>query len=146
MPDDGDPRPGAAPDPAGGPAEDRAPDTAGAEVRPLTHEELEVARLPHPRAPFEQVVRFAYTFDGYARFGMRLCGEMANRAASQFVAAGELPAWLRGDLDRLRACLFFEARRWILLEREPDTRALIYVHRLIEAIGDELPTDGAPPR
>lgn len=129
----GDPRPDDA-DAAGRPAD-------GGEVRRLAHDELRPEHLPHPRDPFEEVVRFAYTFDGYERFGMRLCGEMANRAASSFVASGELPAWLEGDLDRLRGCLFFEARRWILLEREPDTRALIYVHRLIEAIGDPL----APP-
>jgi hypothetical protein len=146
MSDAADPREGAAPDPDGASEAPAPSDPAGEAVRPLAHEELEAERLPHPRAPFEEVVRFAYTFDGYARFGMRLCGEMANRAASRFVEAGELPGWLRGDLDRLRACLFFEARRWILLEREPDTRALIYVHRLIEAIGDELPVDGSAPR
>jgi hypothetical protein len=134
---------------------DRRPDDAanGAqagsssdEVRRLAHDELRREHLPHPRDPFEEVVRFAYTFDGYERFGMRLCGEMANRAASAFVATGELPAWLAGDLDRLRGCLFFEARRWILLEREPDTRALIYVHRLIEAVGDQLAPAGGAPR
>jgi len=139
-----------------GPDDDRRPDDADAtgaqtdassgEVRRLAHDELRPEHLPHPRAPFEEVVHFAYTFDGYARFGMRLCGEMANRAASSFVATGELPAWLVGDLDRLRSCLFFEARRWILLEREPDTRALIYVHRLIEAVGDQVAPAGRPPR
>jgi hypothetical protein len=121
-------------------------ETSGGEVRRLAHDELRPEHLPHPRDPFEEVVRFAYTFDGYERFGMRLCGEMANRAASGFVATGELPTWLAGDLDRLRGCLFFEARRWILLEREPDTRALMYVHRLIDAIGDQLAQAGGPAR
>lgn len=107
-------------------------------VSPIPHDALARAQLPHPRAPFEEVVAFAYTFDGYQCFGMRLCGEIANRAIGAFLERGELPSWLTGDLDRLRGCLYFEARRWIVLEREPDTRSLIYVHRLIDAIGDAV--------
>lgn len=112
--------------------------TAGEPVLPVSHEELTREHLPHPRAPFEDVVRFAATFDGYARFGMTMCGEVANRGFRQYLDTGELPTWLRHDLDRLRGCLFFEARRWILLEREPDTRALIYVHALIDAVGGRI--------
>lgn len=105
---------------------------------PVPHHALRREDLPGPRAPFEEVVQLAYRFDGYQAFGMRLCGEMANRALDGFQRTGELPAWLGHDLDRLRACLYFEARRWIVLEREPDTRSLMYVHRLISAIGDAL--------
>ncbi len=117
----------------------------GRAVRPVAHDALTRDHLPHPRAPFEEVIAFAYTFDGYERFGMEMCGEMANRAASQWSAGGELPGWLTGDLDRLRGCLYFEARRWIRLEREPDTRALIYVHRLIDAIGEAAASADARP-
>lgn len=105
---------------------------------PVPHHALRREDLPGPRAPFEEVVALAYRFDGYRAFGMRLCGEMANRALAAFQRTGELPAWLGHDLDRLRACLYFEARRWIVLEREPDTRSLMYVHRLIATIGDAL--------
>lgn len=107
-------------------------------VTPVPHDALTRDHLPRPREPFERVVELAYTFDGYERFGMRLCGELANRAMSAFLETAALPSWLTHDLDRLRGCLYFEARRWILLEREPDTRSLIYVHRLIEAIGEAL--------
>lgn len=112
----------------------------------VAHDELRRDDLPGPREPFESVIRFAYTFDGYERFGMRLCGEMANRGLSHFLEGGRLPSWLEGDLDRLRACLYFEARRWIRLEREPDTRSLIYVHRLIEAIGSAAEAEREPAR
>ncbi len=105
-------------------------------VYPVAHHELTPEHLPHPRDPFDDVVRFAATFDGYAAMGMEMCGEMANRAISQWTQTHVIPSWLQGDLDRLRSCLYFEARRWIRLEREPDTRSLIYVHALIEAIGD----------
>lgn len=129
-------------------ATDGAPgrDGAGEAVLRIPHAELTRDHLPHPRDAFEEVVRLAYAFDGYERFGMRLCGEMANRAMTQFLELGELPAWLAGDLDRLRGCLYFEARRWIVLEREPDTRSLIYVHRLIEAIGDAIDARDEAPR
>jgi len=104
-------------------------------VYPIAHESLLREHLPHPRDPFDDVVRFAATFDGYAHFGLEMCGEMANRAHKQWLDTGVVPGWLQGDLDRLRGCLYFEARRWIRLEREPDTRSLIYVHALIDAIG-----------
>lgn len=116
---------------------DAAAESAEA-VEPLAHEDVTPSHLPHPRAPFDDVVRFAYTFDGYAALGMEMCGQMANRGLSQWTQTGEVPGWLAGDLERLRACLFFEARRWIVLEREPDTRSLMYVHDLVRAIDDRL--------
>lgn len=107
-------------------------------VYPIAHDALTLDDLPHPRDPFDDVVRFAATFDGYAHFGMEMCGEMANRAHKQWLELGSVPGWLEGDLDRLRGCLYFEARRWIRLEREPDTRSLMYVHALIGAVGEVL--------
>ena len=125
-------------------AQEPADDAAeGETVVPLEHDALTHEHLPHPRDPFEEVVRFAYTFDGYAAFGMEACGEMANRALTEFLDLKDLPDWLATDVDRLRACLYFEARRWILLERDPDTRALIYVHTVIEAIGAAIDARGA---
>ena len=109
-------------------------------VYPIDHADLTLDHLPHPRDPFDDVVRFAYTFDGYAHFGMEMCGEMANRALNHYLEGQALPAWLVADMDRLRGCLYFEARRWIRKESDPDTRSLIYIHKLIDAIGDLLAT------
>lgn len=111
---------------------------SSAPVEPIAHEDLGVDDLPRPREPFDAVVRFAYTFDGYAAFGMEMCGAVANRGRSQWTELGAIPDWLAGDLDRLRASLFFEARRWIVLEREPDTQSLMYVHDLIRVIEDRI--------
>lgn len=121
----------------------RADAPGGSRIRQVPHAELTREGLPHPREPFDEVVRFAYGFDGYEHFGMRMCGEMANRAMRHYLDGGDLPGWLEGDLDRLRGCLYFEARRWILLAREPDTRSLVYVHRLIEAVSHALGDDEA---
>ena len=103
-------------------------------ISSVPHRALTRADVPAARAEFDDIVRFAYTFDGYARFGLEGCGELANATLTRFLADRALP----DDLDVLRACLFFEARRWIVLEREPDTRARLYVGALLEAIEDRL--------
>jgi hypothetical protein len=106
--------------------------TGGA--RHVPHRVLRRSDLPAGRAPFEEIVTFAYTFDGYAHYGMEHCGTLANETYATWTQAQTLP----DDLDALRACLFFEARRWIVLEREPDIRARLYVDALLEAIGDAV--------
>jgi hypothetical protein len=98
------------------------------------HRSLSRDDVPDPRADFEDIVAFAYRFDGYARFGLEACGELANRTLSTFLSERRLP----DDLDELRACLYFEARRWIVLAREPDTRARLYVGALLDRLCDRL--------
>ena len=115
-----------------------APDDAADRPEPIAHEALTAADLPRPRDPFEDVVAFAATFDGYAHFGMEECAAIGNRAVSAFLAEGRLPDGIVGDLDRLRGALFFEARRWLLLEQEPNARVLLYVHALLDAVRDVI--------
>jgi hypothetical protein len=100
----------------------------------VPHRSLTRDDVPDPRADFEDIVTFAYGFDGYARFGLEACGELANRTLDTFLRERRLP----DDLDELRACLYFEARRWIVLQAEPDTRARLYVGALLEHLGDRL--------
>jgi hypothetical protein len=109
----------------------------------VPHRSLTRDDVPDPRAEFDDIVAFAYGFDGYARFGMEACGELANRTLTTFLAERRLP----DDLDALRACLFFEARRWIVLEQEPDTRARLYVGALLDHLADRLDAlaEGASP-
>ncbi len=109
--------------------------------RSVPHRSLTREDLPDPRADFEDIVAFAYGFDGYARFGLEGCGELANLTLSAYLRDRRLP----DDLDELRACLYFEARRWIVLQQEPDTRARLYLGALLEHLGDRLDAlqDGA---
>ncbi|MDA0699876.1 MAG: hypothetical protein O3A02_01530 [bacterium] len=100
----------------------------------VPHRSLTRHDVPDPRADFEDIVTFAYGFDGYARFGLEACGELANRTLTTFLADRSLP----DDLDELRACLYFEARRFIVLEQEPDTRARLYVGALLDRLADRL--------
>jgi hypothetical protein len=90
--------------------------------------------LPDPRADFDDIVRFAYTYDAYAHLGLEGCAALANGTLDRFIAERVLP----DEIDALRACLYFEARRWIVLEAEPDTRARLYVGALLAALGAQL--------
>jgi len=101
-------------------------------ARTIPHRSLTSRDLPSSRAPFDEIVAFAYSYDAYAELGMERCGEVANEAMARFLRERVLP----DDLPTLRACLYFEARRWIVLEREPDTRARLYVAELLERIGE----------
>jgi hypothetical protein len=102
--------------------------------RSVPHRSLVRDDVPDPRDDFEAIVSFAYTFDGYARYGMEGCGALANATLSRFLADRSLP----DDLDELRACLYFEARRWIVLEAEPDTRARLYVGALLDRLAERV--------
>lgn len=104
-------------------------------ITPVPHEALEPETFPQRGASFDELLAFAYTFDGYQRFGMEGCAELANAALSHYYHKRVLPA---GGLDVLRACLFFEARRWQLHKQEPDTKGLLYIHALVDAIAAEV--------
>jgi hypothetical protein len=92
--------------------------------------ELDTSTFPKRRDPFNTIVEFAYSFDGYAHFGMEKCAELCNAALSAFYQSQTLP----NDVDVIRACLFFEARRWTLYGKEPDNKGLIYIHALIDRL------------
>jgi uncharacterized protein YozE (UPF0346 family) len=99
--------------------------TSSMEDLPITliaNDTLEPATFPKRRDPFDTIVKFALTFDGYAHFGMDKCAELANTSLSNFYHSQVVPE----DINELRACLFFEARRWTLYKKEPDNKGLIY--------------------
>jgi hypothetical protein len=107
------------------------------EVLPITliaNEKLEPTTFPKRRDPFDTLVQFAYSFDGYTHFGMETCAELANAALSNFYHSQVLP----DDIDVIRACLFFEARRWTLYKKEPDNKAFIYIHALLDRLTKRL--------
>lgn len=100
----------------------------------VANEDLEVTTFPKRRDPFDRIVKFACSFDGYAHFGMKKCAELANTALSNFYHSQVLP----DDIDVIRACLFFEARRWTLYQKEPDNKGMIYIHALIDRLEKQL--------
>jgi hypothetical protein len=103
-------------------------------ITPIATEDLASATFPKRGDPFDSIVNFAYSFDGYAHFGTEKCAELANAALSAFYHAQVLPE----DTEILRACLFFEARRWTLYQQEPDNKGLVYIHALLDKLAKRL--------
>jgi hypothetical protein len=108
-------------------------------ITPVANEHLDPNTFPQKRDAFNTVVAFAYTFDGYAHFGMEQCATIANTSLSTFYHSNVLP----DELNVLRGCLFFEARRWTLYKQEPDNKGLIYMHALIDRIRKKV-QEGEP--
>lgn len=109
-------------------------EASSAPVMLVANDRLEPSTFPKRRDPFNNIVAFAYSFDGYAHFGMEKCAEICNAALSNFYRSQVLP----DDIDTLRACIFFEARRWTLYGKEPDNKGLIYIHALIDRLEKQI--------
>ncbi len=105
-----------------------------ADVNPIETKDLRAEMFPKQGSSFADVVVFAYTFDGYAHYGMEACAALANEALSVYYKQESLPE----DISALRACLFFEARRWMLYGSMPDTKANIYIAALIKRLKEKL--------
>jgi hypothetical protein len=87
---------------------------------------LEVKHLPPDDADVYELIKFAHTFDGYARWGsFAKCAEIAN-------------ARDHSTIDKLRTCLFFEARRWRHFGETPDDDALQYWQSLVAGISERM--------
>lgn len=103
-------------------------------LAPKSAAELAPATFPEHGAPFKDIAALGYTFDGYAEHGMERCAELANTALSAFYHHEVLP----DSILMLRTCLFFETRRWLLYDQVPDHKARLYIHALIDRLGELL--------
>lgn len=89
-------------------------------------EQLKVNDVPADDSGLENLFRFAYTFDGYQRWGsFSRCAEIAN-------------ARDHGSLVILRTCLFFEVRRWHHFGELPDAEETRYWRSLVAQIRQRL--------
>ncbi|MFM1907419.1 MAG: hypothetical protein RLZZ591_1096 [Pseudomonadota bacterium] len=87
---------------------------------------LKVKHLPPDDADVYELIKFAHTFDGYARWGsFAKCAEIAN-------------ARDHSTIDKLRTCLFFDARGWRHAGESPDDEALEYWKSLLTGIRERI--------
>jgi hypothetical protein len=93
--------------------------------------ELRATHLPTSYGEWSDYVRFALTFDPKDR---DMCRELAGDAFARWQRTGEVPR----RLEELRACLWFEQRRWRFLGREPDREGMRYAGALIRAMRAHL--------
>jgi hypothetical protein len=87
-------------------------EAVGNPLKDIPNRELKVSDLPAPGADWSTINRFALTFNGYEQLGsFEACAEIANARKSD-------------TLTDLRACLFFEQRRWHHFGGEPDPTSI----------------------
>lgn len=92
----------------------------------IPNNELQLAQIPGDDASFAELCEFAHTFNGYQAFGsFEACAEIANRGD-------------HSTLRHLRACLFFEARRWRHFGEDPDPETLAEWRQLISKIREKV--------
>jgi hypothetical protein len=98
--------------------------------REILNLELTLDHVPAPDADYYDVIsEFALTFNGYDYYP-DTCEDIANRALERFGDCGAVP----DSLSELRACLFYEQRRWRHFGEDPDSEAPAYIHALVDAI------------
>ena len=93
--------------------------------------ELREIDLPTSYGEWTDYARFALSFDPKDR---EVCRELASDAFARWQRTGDVPR----RLEELRACLWFEQRRWRFLGREPDSEGMRYTGALIRAMRSHL--------
>ena len=87
--------------------------------------------IPSRRAAWKNILPFAHTFNGYEYCGsVKKCRAVAHQGIVLYKSNQDSQL----SLTDLRTCLFYEARRWKHLEKNPNKAALVYVHALVEDI------------
>ena len=87
--------------------------------------------IPSNRATWKKILPFALTFDGYEHWGnFDKCREIAKAGIATY--RDKQP--FSQSLTDLRTCLFYEARRWRHLEKDPNKSGMDYIHALLDAI------------
>lgn len=98
---------------------------------PIQTGELRETDLPGSYGEWRDYASFALTFSPR---DSEVCREVGSDAYLRWQRSGELPR----TLEELRACLWFEQRRWRFLGREPDRLGMQYVGALIRAMRAHL--------
>nr|BDD44699.1 hypothetical protein 5 [bacterium] len=76
-------------------------------MKKITNEDLTIQDIPTPESSFEEISKFALTFDGYEYWGsLKKCADEARRIGRVYAEKKELP----NDISTLRAVLFWEQR------------------------------------
>src|ERR1017187_6428503 len=97
---------------------------------------LRSADVPSGGAKWQEIEMFALTFNGYNHYPNEACGKFANSVIRSFL--GGKNGLEKLNLSRLRACLFFEQRRYRHFGYEPDKKTMVYIRVLLKAIGTKV--------
>jgi len=89
---------------------------------------LQVHGIPAPGATWDAVSSFSLSYDGYAYWDD--VSELATRCIQRWTRDRTLPV----SIDEVRACLFYEQRRWHHFGEDPNGRGAQYVWALLDAL------------
>lgn len=93
-------------------------------------EKLTLEQIPEDDCDFKEIIKFAYTFDGYEHFGSHArCADVANSSEKH-------------TIEEIRASLFFEQRRWRHFGEAPDDEAQRYQRGLVRQLRELLMREG----
>jgi hypothetical protein len=97
---------------------------------------LRLVDVPSGGAKWHEIEMFALTFNGYNHYSDEACGKFADSVIRSFLAGKNRLENM--NLSRLRACLFFEQRRYRHFGFEPDKETMVYIRALLKAIGTKV--------
>jgi hypothetical protein len=103
--------------------------------------QLRVHGIPDRGDPWDAVSSFSLSYDGYAYWDD--VSELATRWVRGWTRDRTLPT----SIDEVRACLFYEQRRWHHFGEEPNGRGAQYVWALLDTVRSLVaaPHPPAPP-
>jgi hypothetical protein len=96
----------------------------------IVNADLTAARIPSVHAEYKTIAEFALTFDGYARF--EKVADFSNNTLARYQA--DRDSLKKLTLTELRACLFYEQRRFRHIDEEPENGDREYMNELLDAM------------
>lgn len=98
----------------------------------IPNEKLEKADVPDATAPWPEIELFALTSNGYEAFPGDECANSAKKVIDEFSKNAKILEKLA--LTELRACLFFEQRRYRHCDEVPNAGGMISIGALLSLI------------
>jgi hypothetical protein len=96
----------------------------------IENSDLKAQQIPDINSDYRTIAAFALTFDGYERFAR--IAEFANNNLAVYHA--DRDSLKKRTLTELRACLFYEQRRYRHMGEEPEKEDREYINALLAAI------------
>jgi hypothetical protein len=94
----------------------------------VPNSQVKVHTIPDHGDSWDAVSSFALSYDGYAYWDD--VSELATRSIRSWTRHHTLPT----SIDELRACLFYEQRRWHHFGEDPNGRGALYVWALLDRL------------
>jgi hypothetical protein len=96
----------------------------------IENSDLKANNIPKIHSDYKTIAEFALTFEGYEKFDR--IAEFANNNLNVFNT--DRTSFKKRTLTELRACLFYEQRRYRHMDEEPENEGREYINALLTEI------------